>query len=471
MDVLGGTGQVQLNLLRTQMDEERNVRALASGLRVVSASDDPSGLEIANTIQTRVSGLQQGAQNVQTAGNLLNTADATLSGVESILTRIHTLVVQSASDLNSPGQLEAIQSEIDALLQEINKVSSGAQFNGVKLFDGSLATYATNYNQSARVVQVNPFDSTNTGPNVYDATNTGSPNAGPLIYNAYYQQSGFVSGLTEFKVIGTSPNPTDPVVGPLGVPGDYVQITQYSTDPNFGGTNGATEQISTSALATGTGVNQGAGPGNPLYINNANGALSMLRFELANLSPQDVGVTMAFETFDPSNAANSTGQALQVNSNGTEGGIIEISLPSVSSSALGINGISVLQPSVVDWANNPAGTASNAAAAADAEARVQNAIDTVNQVRATVGAQTVSLQEDANNASLEIVNQTASESAIRDTNVAQTASDFVKDQILTHIDIGVMSQMQVDAQLVAQSVSRAANLPPAQAQQQGSSGW
>ncbi|MFN2449626.1 MAG: flagellin [Candidatus Baltobacteraceae bacterium] len=459
MDVLGSTGQVELNLFRTQKDEERNVRALASGLRVVSASDDPSGLEIANTIQARVSGLQQGAQNVQAASNLLNAADATLAGVEGILTRIHTLIAQAASDLNSSGQLQAIQSEIDTLLLEINKISGAAKFNNIKLFDGSLATFSSAYNTTARVVQVKPFDSNSTGTNVYDATGSGSPNAGPLIYNAFYQQSGFVSGLTEFQVLSYSTNPVDPVVGPLGMPGDYVKITQYSSDPNFGGTNGATEQISTGALATGTGVNQGAGPGNPLYINNASGALSMLRFELANLSAQDAGVTMAFETFDPSSASTPTGQALQVNSNGTEGGIIQISLPSVSTSALGISSISILQPTAVDYENNVTGTTSNAAAAADAEARVSNAIDAISQVRATVGAQNVSLQEDANNASLETVNQLASESAIRDTNVAQASSDFIKDQVLTNIDISVTSQMQVDAQLVAQLVSRAATLP------------
>ncbi len=455
MDVLGGTGRVELNLFRTQMDEERNVRALASGLRVVSASDDPSGLQIAETIQTRVSGLQEGQQNVQTAGNLLNTADATLSSVENILTRIHTLIVQASSDLNSPGQLQSIQSEIDELLQEINKISGGTRFNGMNLFDGSLATYQSAYNGTARVVQVRPFDASNTGPNVYDATNTGTYNPGPLVSNPVYQQGGFVSGLTEFKVLGYDTNPVDPVGGPIGQPGVYLQITQYSSDPRFGGTNGAPEQISTSAFATNAGVDQGTGM--PLFVSNASGSQNMLQFDLANLSAQDVGVAMAFETFDPAPAP--TGNALEVNSTGTEGGIVKISLPSVSTSALGIANISVVNPAVVDYMNNPAGTASNAAATADAQARVNNAIDAINQVRAQVGAQTVSLQEDANNASLEVVNQMASESAIRDTNVAQTASEFVKDQILTNIDVSVTSQMQVDAQLFAQLVARAALLP------------
>ena len=79
MDVLGSANQLELSISRTQMDEERNVRALASGLRVITASDDPSGLAVAENIHAKVSGLQQGIQNVQTAGNLLNTADAALA--------------------------------------------------------------------------------------------------------------------------------------------------------------------------------------------------------------------------------------------------------------------------------------------------------------------------------------------------------------------------------------------------------
>lgn len=453
MDVLGSANQLELTISRTQMDEERNVRALASGLRVITASDDPSGMAIAETIHTKVSGLQQGVQNVQTAGNLLNTADSALSTVQKILTRIHTLIVQASSDLNSTAELQSIQTEIDGLLKEVNKISSQATFNGVKLFDGSLATYASAYSMSPSVQQVTAFDQ-GTSTQVYDANNTGKQDPGPLIYanpgTIMYDQPGFVQGLVEFQIIGYSTNPTDPNTGPLGAPGVYVKITQYSTDPAFGGTNGATEQISVSALATSTGPDQGSGM--PLSITTADGSQNMLVFDLANLSAQDVGVSMAFETFNATPASSINGHALEVNSTGTEGGTVQISLPSVSTTALGINSITVMPAQEVNWQNTPTGTGNNAAATADAEARVQNAIDAISEVRAKVGAQSVSLQEDAGNASLEIVNQIASESAIRDVGIGQSAADLSKDQVLARIDVSVLSQMQVNAQLVIQLV-------------------
>ncbi len=450
MDVLGGTGQVELNLFRTKTDEERKVRALASGLRVVTASDDPSGMAIAETIQTKVSGLQQGVQNVQNAGNLLNVADTTLANVQTILSRIHSLIVQAASDLNSNEQLQAIQTEIDALLHEVNKIAGDANFNGVKLFDGSHATLASSYATKPYVQQVHAFDP-NTGANVVNANGTGTP--GPMIMtgsNSYGGSGfGYVSGLTEFQITGYSTNPTDPLAGPLGAPGVYVKITQYSTDPNFAGKNGAQEQISVNAFLTNAGIDQGTGF--PLYVGNANNSLNMLTFDLANLSPQDVGTAIAFETFDPTPAP--TGSPLQINSSGNEGGVVQIALPSVSTRDLGVSGISVLTPNLVDWQNNPAGTASNAAATADAEARVQNALDAISHARATVGAQSVSLQQDANDASLEVVNQVASESAIRDVNIGSETTQFTKDQVIQQIGVSVLAQMQTDAQLVVQLFS------------------
>lgn len=452
MDVLRSTGQVELSLSRTRMDEERNVRALASGLRVVSASDDPSGLAISENIQTRVGGLQQGVQNVQTANNLLSTADATLATVQGILSRIHSLIIEASSDFNSTGQLESIQTEIESLLHEIDKISSDAKFNGINLFDGSLATSATAYNTSASAIPVSPFDGTSSS-GVYDFANSGTQNSGPMIFadpshgTVMYGSVGFVSGLTEFKVIGYSSDPVDPNLGALGVPGVYLQVTQYSTDPKFGGANGATEQISVSAIPTGGG--EDLGTGFPLAITTADGSANMLFFDLANLSQQDVGTAMAFETFDATPTSQTNGTALSVNTGGGEGDDIAIALPSVSASALGISAISVLAPQTVDWANNPTGTsATNDASTADAEARVQHAMDAISHVRATVGAQSVALQEDANDASLEILNQTAARSAIRDADIGESAAAFMKDQVLQKIDVSVLAQMHVDAQLV-----------------------
>jgi len=136
MDVLASASFVLQNEALTQNRLASDVNALATGLRVRSAVDDPSGYAIAQTISAKVAGLQQSVTNVQTANNLLNVADGALANIQLILQRIRSLTVESNSDVNSQSDLENIQTEINGLLLEINKISQSTNFNGLSLFNG-----------------------------------------------------------------------------------------------------------------------------------------------------------------------------------------------------------------------------------------------------------------------------------------------------------------------------------------------
>ncbi|HET7814864.1 MAG TPA: flagellin [Candidatus Baltobacteraceae bacterium] len=449
MDVLGGTNRVELNLGRTLFDQGRQVNALASGLRVNSAVDDPSGLAIAATLQSRIGGLQAGVQNVQTAGSLLNTADGVLSTVESILTRVHTLIVEAGSDMNSDSDLQNIQSQLNSLLLEINKISAGAKFNGVALFDGS-HDGTLGLETSPQAVQIraslNPDGSipTDTLANAGDPVN--DPN-NKLIYQQngvvplnIGSANGYIQGLSELQITAI-----DPVNGIA-----TVRDIQYSTQSGFDNNSAVTEQIAPQTISTNAGPISG-------QLTAPNAMYPMLQIALGNVSNTDVGVAMAFETFDPTNTTGvPTGQSIEINTTGVEGDTVKVNLPGLSTSVLQVSGISILRPQEVDVNDNLVGTdSSNQFAVMDAEARVNHAIDLVNQIRADVGAQSVSLQTDADNSSTAVVNLVASESSIRDVDVGTATTAFMKDQILQNIDLSVMSQMHVDAQLVAQLVVRA----------------
>ncbi|HLI95169.1 MAG TPA: flagellin [Candidatus Baltobacteraceae bacterium] len=452
MDVLGSASQVELNLSRAQLDEERQIRALASGLRVNSASDDPSGLAISENIQTQVLGLQQGVQNVQNASNLLDVADSALSNVQEILQRVHSLIVQSSSDLNSVSDLQIIQTQIDQLLQEVNKISGTANFNGVNLLNGSLAGYSSN---SPTIQEVQspllPDGSSPTGTQVvnWDGV-SGQPgnlvssdiDPGPAT-QPRVDSTNSISSFVTFRVIGYSANAVDPDTGTAIGPGDYVQIIAYSADPRMGV---APEWVDTQAFSVNAGVMSG------LTIQTPSGTpTNLLDISIANLTPQDVGTSISFLTSVPAGGPTQ-GTPLQVNSTGNEGGEVQISLPSVSTAALNLSEITVM-PSQVENSNDQlTGTSDNSVSAADAEARVQAALDSISQVRATVGAQTVALQEDANDSSIQVVNQTASESAIRDADIGQSVTQLTMDQVLSKVGTSVLAQMQADAQLVIQLV-------------------
>lgn len=447
MDVLGSAGQLELSLSRTQMDEERQVRALASGLRVISASDDPSGLAISENIQTKVLGLQQGVQNVQTANNLLNVADSALASVQSILSRIHSLVVEATNDFNSVSQLNSIQEEIDQLLHEINKIAGSANFNGLKLLDGSLSMTASPV-PTVTPIQSLPLPNGTpvTGSNVVNWDGSGTP--GPLVLSYIDTTApptvptvGALPAYISVRVTGYSANAVDPDTGTAVGAGDYVQFVAYSNSPQMGAAplymDTIAVPINSPGLYTGIQTTPPTSPGSIL-----------LEWSLPNLTPQDVGASATFETSSPNSSTPSNGSPLSVNSSGQEGGDVHISLPSVSTSALNLSGINVLPTQYMDYTGNVVGTTGNAVPAADAEARVQMALDAISGVRATVGAQSVSLQEDASDASLEVVNQVASESAIRDVDMGQAAVQLTKDQILSHVGVSVLAQMQQNAQLI-----------------------
>lgn len=441
MDVVGSTGQLELNLFRTQMDEEKQTRALASGLRVISASDDPSGLAISEHINSQVLGLQQGIQNVQTATNLLNVADSALTIVQEILSRVHTLVVEAHSELNSDAQLQSIQHEIDTLLAEINKLAGDAKFNGVSLFDGQFSPYSP-YPLQAQIVQVNAepnADGTIGSPTVSNADGLG--NSGLLVQQNGIGPQTSVPELMEFRVVSYD----------AATNSDVLQLTAYSLS---GGAFGAAPLMQdTAEIPVNSGELSGVSTPTP-----AGGGVMLQNYTIANLTQADVGSSIAFLVLNPGFGAPTppNGQAMQINSTGAEGHTVSISLPAINTNVLGLSGLNVLSSPVVDFNNNVTNTTSSNTYAADyAELQVQGAMEAVNQVRAQLGAQSVSLQEDASDASLEVVNQVASESAIRDVNIGQAVTAFTKDQILSQVGMSVLAQMQSNAQLVIQLVKGA----------------
>ncbi len=196
-------------------------------------------------------------------------------------------------------------------------------------------------------------------PNYSGGSSFGNPTIGTL---------GSINAYISIQVTGYSANAVDPDSGtPVG-PGDYITITAYSTDPKMGA---APLYVDTSAVA----VNGGpiAGPG--IYWTSPSGDPGnvLLQFGLANLTPQDVGASMTFETFAAQNSAS--GKPLQVNSSGTEGGEIQISLPSVTTDSLNVSDISVMGTTEENYADQVVGSASNQIPTEDAEARVSLALD------------------------------------------------------------------------------------------------
>jgi flagellin len=120
------------NLAKTQ-------QRLSSGLRINSASDDPSGLGIAQALTSQIRGDQVASnQNIQQAQSMLQVADAGLGQIGDILQRMRELAVQANNGALSSNQAAALDSEFQSLKTAINDIANGATFNAKVLLDGSL---------------------------------------------------------------------------------------------------------------------------------------------------------------------------------------------------------------------------------------------------------------------------------------------------------------------------------------------
>jgi flagellin len=138
------------SLDRSQAALGVSLQRLSSGLRINSARDDAAGLAISERMNAQIRGLSQSRRNINDAVSLVQTSEAALSEMTNIFQRSRELAVQAANATNSAEDRSALQQELTQLVAEVDRISTTAQFNGVKLFDGGSreVTYASDASSS-----------------------------------------------------------------------------------------------------------------------------------------------------------------------------------------------------------------------------------------------------------------------------------------------------------------------------------
>jgi len=119
-----------------QGSQSKSMEKLSSGYRINRAGDDAAGLAISEKMRGQIRGLSQASRNSQDAISLIQTAEGALNETHSILQRMRELAVQSSSDTNTSKDREKIQSEIDNLTSEINRIGGTTEFNTMTLLNG-----------------------------------------------------------------------------------------------------------------------------------------------------------------------------------------------------------------------------------------------------------------------------------------------------------------------------------------------
>ncbi|NPC94309.1 flagellin Hag [Bacillus sp. WMMC1349] len=120
---------------------QKNMEKLSSGLRINRAGDDAAGLAISEKMRGQIRGLEMASKNSQDGISLIQTAEGALTETHAILQRMRELMVQAGNTGTQQAEdLTAIDAEMDALVSEINGISTRTEFNGKKLLDGSFAS-------------------------------------------------------------------------------------------------------------------------------------------------------------------------------------------------------------------------------------------------------------------------------------------------------------------------------------------
>jgi flagellin len=411
MDVQGLTAPALFAGARTQSALRTETQRLASGLRINTAADDPSGLAIAESLASKVAGLDQGVHELQNAGNALNVAEGAMGTIADILQRMRTLVVQARSDLQSTADRNGMQAELTQLRLEIDKIAQNTSFNGRALLDGSASSALP---QPPRIM-LSKNDGLAGGGQVIDTiVDPSTPNLAPTSPQ-----------IAQLLTIDSY----DPVANALNL-----TVTIGSQEAVFGPTQVAAAQV-------GAGTNYPLGSTPPIpglqydYTQSDQYSSPVLNFNVGTLTAADVGKSALIVSLPGEQKA--PGATLHVNSGDAEGSVIAVDIPGLSSVNLGVNEV-ILGDDLQNQA---------------AEYRIDYALTTLGSARAVIGAQTVSLQEAATGGAVASLNTKASESAIRDLDVGAATTALARDQIQVQFQTMLIADAQTLSRGVASLVS------------------
>ncbi len=120
-------------------DVSKSMESLSSGMRINKAGDDASGLAVSEKMRTQIQGLRQAERNTEDGMSFVQTTEGYLNQTSSILQRIRVLAVQSSNGIYSDQDRQLIQVEVSALVDEVDRIASQAEFNKFKLLLGDFS--------------------------------------------------------------------------------------------------------------------------------------------------------------------------------------------------------------------------------------------------------------------------------------------------------------------------------------------
>ena len=121
------------------LNQQKSMEKLSSGMRINRAGDDASGLAVSEKMRSQIRGLNQASTNAENGISFIQTTEGYLQETTDIVQRIRELAVQSSNGIYSDEDRMQIQVEVSSLIAEVDRIASTAQFNGMNMLTGRFA--------------------------------------------------------------------------------------------------------------------------------------------------------------------------------------------------------------------------------------------------------------------------------------------------------------------------------------------
>jgi flagellin len=384
----------QRNLSSVQGSLAKSVERLSSGLRINRAGDDAAGLSISEKLRGQTKGLNQAVRNAQDGISMIQTAEGGLNETHAILQRMRELAVQASNDTLTDDDRGAIGSEMDSLKTEVDRIATDTQFNTKTLLTGTFggAGATVNGNSGLQVAETLTANST-------VALDVSAVN-GAKTFNISQTANGFVT-LTD------NADPTK------------TQTLAVSNANDAGGSGNQTLDFSN--LGVKITVNG---------LNAANDADVIADAIVTNATIQTTAGTGNKANFQVgANAAQSVGVAIE------DSRTAAIGNATLYSGSGGAGTAATLSAAVSTYSS-----AKTVVAAQDLLKSLDVAIADVSKNRSNLGAVQNRLEHTIENLATSSENLTASESRIRDADMAKEMVGFTRSNILQQAGTSILAQ-------------------------------
>jgi flagellin len=377
----------QRNLNTSSSSLATSIQRLSSGMRINSAKDDAAGLAISERFTTQIRGLDVATRNANDGISLAQTAEGAMVEISNNLQRVRELAVQSANATNSESDRKALQSEVDQLVGEIDRVARQTNFNGTSLLDGTF---------SGQLFQV-------------------GADAGQTIgINAILDANTSKMGSIKFEKVTTAAATGNATTADITV--DDAKIT---------GVDGKTVDLDKYTLKAGASAEEAA----KALTNAINGKMD----QTGVYAKANTDGTIELNAIK--NSYNDKGEFKAIALAGTKSSVAALAGKAEADAGFTSATVSTLKVSTV-------------ADAQQAMSIADKALGAVNSARAEMGAIQNRFSSTIANLSSTSENLSASRSRIRDTDYAKETAELTRTQILQQAGTAMLSQANSSTQSV-----------------------